>query len=134
MSTVAFPSFAYARSQTDNQGIQYYDFSCMGRPMLKKLPDFIKTGIENSNLWEKEQAQGLLATNCLSLSLPRTSQEDTILTIRMGYNAGFELSDLLNLGEPVSLEQGGELEEEGRLGPENELEQDNEDDEEEINE
>jgi hypothetical protein len=38
--------------------------------------------------------------NYLSLYLPKKINKDTLLVIRMGYSDGFNISDILGLGDP----------------------------------
>lgn len=67
--------------------------------MIDKLPQSFQTGMERSELWKEKQKKGALSvTNCLSLYLPEKINEDAVLVIRMGYNDGFSVSDILGLG------------------------------------
>lgn len=69
--------------------------------MIDKLPEPFRTGMQTSKLWRDEQERGgLSVTNCLSLYLPKKINEDTLLVIRMGYSDGFNISDILGLGDP----------------------------------
>lgn len=74
--------------------------------MVDKLPERFRMGIEKSKLWREEQETGGLSiTNCLSLYLPKRVNEDTFLVIRMGYSEGFNVSDMLGLGDPEASEE-----------------------------
>lgn len=69
--------------------------------MIDKLPEPFRTGMKMSKSWKDEQERGgLSVTNCLSLYLPKRINEDTLLVIRMGYADGFNISDILGLGDP----------------------------------
>jgi hypothetical protein len=69
--------------------------------MIDMLPEPFRTGMQMSKLWREEQERGgLSVTNCLSLYLPKKINEDTLLVIRMGYSDGFNISDMLGLGDP----------------------------------
>lgn len=79
----------------------YLSFSFMRRHMIDKLPEPFRTGMKMSKSWKDEQERGgLSVTNCLSLYLPKRINEDTLLVIRMGYADGFNISDILGLGDP----------------------------------
>jgi hypothetical protein len=71
--------------------------------MIDKLPEELRVGVKNSSLWREEQRRGgLSVTNCLSLYLPEKHNQDTFLVVRMGYDDGFNFSDILGLGDPSS--------------------------------
>lgn len=73
--------------------------------MIDKLPEPFKTGIQNSKQWKDEQEiGGLSVTNCLSLYIPAKVNKDTFLVVRMGYLDGFQVSDLLGIGDPEAPE------------------------------
>lgn len=73
--------------------------------MIHKLPEPFKTGIQNSRQWKDEQKiGGLSVTNCLSLYIPEKQNTDTFLVVRMGYLDGFQISDLLGIGDPETPE------------------------------
>jgi hypothetical protein len=75
--------------------------------MIDKLPEQIRIGVKNSRLWRAEQRRGgLSVTNCLSLYLPEKHDQDTFLVVRMGYDDGFNLSNILELGDPSGLGAG----------------------------
>lgn len=79
----------------------------MRRHMIDRLPEPFRTGMERSKLWRDEQETGgLSVTNCLSLHLPEKVNEDTFLVIRMGYRDGFNVSDMLGLGDLEDSENG----------------------------
>jgi len=68
--------------------------------MIERLPEPLQTGTKKSKLWLSEQERGGLAiTNCLSMYLPETPNEDVLLVMRLGYHDGFSISNLLGLGE-----------------------------------
>ncbi|KAF7590256.1 hypothetical protein BBP40_003094 [Aspergillus hancockii] len=80
---------------------QYCLFSFMRRNMVEYLPEPFRSGMEKSSLWKKEGERGGLAvTNCLSMYLPETAHEDAFFVARIGYNYGFEISNLFGLGDP----------------------------------
>ncbi|KAF9884364.1 hypothetical protein FE257_001820 [Aspergillus nanangensis] len=84
----------------------YLSFSFMRRHMVDKLPEQLRTGIETSKLWTEERERGgLSVTNCLSLYLPEKINEDALLVIRIGYSEGFNVSNVLGLGDPEGLDE-----------------------------
>jgi hypothetical protein len=69
--------------------------------MVDRLPEPFRTGMQTSKLWRDEQKRGgLEVTNCLSLYLPERVNEDSLLVVRMGYRDGFNISNILGLGDP----------------------------------
>lgn len=90
---------------------QYCLFAFMGRNMVDKLPEPFRSGMKASHLWgEEEKSGGLSVTNCLSMYLPETAYEDAFFVARMGYNYGFEISNLFRLGDSVTPVSGqGEI-------------------------
>ncbi|PGG95594.1 hypothetical protein AJ80_09933 [Polytolypa hystricis UAMH7299] len=79
----------------------FFSFSFMRRHMIEKLPEPFQIGIKSSMLWREElERGGLSVTNCLSLYLPEKINEDTLLVIRMGYYDGFNVANILGLGDP----------------------------------
>ena len=69
--------------------------------MTDNLPELFRTGMQTSNLWKMEQERGGLAiTNCLSIYLPETANEDALLLMRIGYNNGWDISNRFGLGDP----------------------------------
>lgn len=86
----------------------YFAFSQTPRHMVDNLPEPFRTGIETAKQWAEEKVTGGLSiTNCLTLHLPNKVNEDAYLVIRMGYSAGFHISDTLGLGDLDSLETSG---------------------------
>jgi hypothetical protein len=72
--------------------------------MADKLPEPFRTGLQLSKLWREEQEQGgLSVTNCMTLYLPETVNEDTFLLIRMGYKDGYKVSHLFGFGDPETV-------------------------------
>jgi len=68
--------------------------------MIENLPEPFRTGMKTSNLWRKEKERGGLAvTNCLSMYLPETENEDALFILRIGYQDGFNISNLFGLGD-----------------------------------
>ncbi|EMD66429.1 hypothetical protein COCSADRAFT_169362 [Bipolaris sorokiniana ND90Pr] len=81
---------------------EYYSFSFVKHERIEQLPDLFLIGMRTSSLWKKEmEAGGLAVTNCLSLHLPKTSNEDVFCVIRLSYNEGWNIFHLLDLGTPV---------------------------------
>jgi len=80
--------------------------------MIENLPEPLRTGMKMSNLWGKEKERGGLAvTNCLSMYLPKTNNEDAFFVVRLGYDDGFNVFNLFGFGDPdipVSAEGAGE--------------------------
>lgn len=77
----------------------------MRRHMIDKLPEQFRRGIETSKLWKDEHERGgLSVTNCLSLYLPEKVNEDALFVVRMGYSEGFNVSNILGLGDPEGLD------------------------------
>jgi len=68
--------------------------------MIENLPEPFRTGMKMSNLWRKEKERGGLAvTNCLSMYLPETVGEDALFILKIGYNDGWNISNLFSLGD-----------------------------------
>ncbi|PGH16002.1 hypothetical protein AJ80_05345 [Polytolypa hystricis UAMH7299] len=90
----------YQATELLGQG-PYCSFSFMRRRMSENLPEPFCTGMKESRLWRDEQANGGLAvTNCLSLHLPVTVNEDAFFLVRLSYYHGFKICNLLGLGDP----------------------------------
>jgi len=69
--------------------------------MIENLPEPFRTGMQTSNLWRKEKERGGLAvTNCLSVYLPKKKNEDALFIVRIGYQDGFNISNMFGLGDP----------------------------------
>jgi len=69
--------------------------------MIENLPEPFRTGMRTSNLWRKEKESGGLAvTNCLSVYMPKKDNEDALLVLRIGYEDGWNISNLFGLGDP----------------------------------
>jgi hypothetical protein len=68
--------------------------------MIENLPEPFRTGMKMSNLWRKEnESGGLAVTNCLSMYLPKTNNEDALFVVRIGYDDGFNISNLFGFGD-----------------------------------
>ncbi|KAK2796022.1 hypothetical protein FQN50_009642 [Emmonsiellopsis sp. PD_5] len=79
---------------------RYWSFSCMGRHMVKNLPEPFHTGMKMSSLWKEEKKRGGLAiTNCLSIQLPKTLNEDALCVVRIGYDDGFRICNMFGFGD-----------------------------------
>lgn len=77
--------------------------------MIESLPEPFRTGIKRSNLWQSEDDSGGLAvSNCLSIYLPETNDEDAIFVARLGYDDGFTIFDRLGFGESVVVPQAND--------------------------
>jgi hypothetical protein len=73
----------------------------MKRERVENLPEPFRTGMMKSNLWKnEEQRGGLPVTNCLSLYMPKTGDEDVLAVLRLGFERGWKTFDLLGLGDP----------------------------------
>ncbi len=73
----------------------------MRRHKIENVPEPFRTGMEMSNLWrEEEETGGLAITNCLTVYLPIKRNEDALFVGRVGYDDGFNICDLLGLGDP----------------------------------
>jgi hypothetical protein len=73
----------------------------MRRSKIEKLPEPFRSGMVRSSLWKEEEERGGLAvTNCLSMYLPETAHEDAFFVARIGYDDGFEISNIFGLGDP----------------------------------
>jgi len=87
----------------------YCSFSFTRRHMIENVPEPFRTGMKTSNLWRKEKERGGLAvTNCLSIYLPETLNEDALLVIRIGCFQGFNICALFGLGEPDTPDSEGD--------------------------
>ena len=64
------------------------------------MPEPFYSGIAMSKLWKKEMNRGgLEVTNCLTLYLPENVYEDAFLSLRIGYDSGFDIAKLFKFGE-----------------------------------
>ncbi|OJD23307.1 hypothetical protein ACJ73_05343 [Blastomyces percursus] len=80
---------------------RYWSFSCMGRHMVEHFPEPFCTGMKMSSLWKEEKKRGGLAiTNCLSIQLPKTLNEDAFCVVRIGYDDGFRICNMFGFGDP----------------------------------
>ena len=69
--------------------------------MIENLSEPFRTGMKTSNLWRKEKERGGLAvTNCLSVYMPEKTYEDALFVVRIGYDDGWNISNLFGLGDP----------------------------------
>jgi hypothetical protein len=83
--------------------------------MIENLPEPFRTGMKTSNLWCKERETGGLAiTNCLSTYLPERINEDALFVVRIGYQQGYNIFNLLGLGDPDTPEPEEAAAEEAR--------------------
>ena len=81
---------------------RYWSFSFMSRHMIENLPEPLRSGVTTSHLWQKEgESGGLAVSNCLSLYLPETNNEDALFVARVGYDNAFTISNLLGFGDAV---------------------------------
>jgi hypothetical protein len=72
----------------------------MSRQAAELIPEPFRTGLKTSKGWTQENDRGGLAvTNGLIMFLPEASNEDSFCLMRMGYESGFNISDLLGLGD-----------------------------------
>jgi hypothetical protein len=82
---------------------EYYTFSFVKHERIEQLPDLFLNGMKTCRLWKKEiEAGGLAVTNCLSLHVPKTSNEDVFCVIRLSYNEGWNFFEVLDLGTPIN--------------------------------
>ena len=81
--------------------------------MIENLPEPFRTGMKMSNLWRQEtESGGLAVSNCLTLYLPETNNEDSIFMVKLGYDYGFNLFNLLGFGDARILAPDEETREE----------------------
>ena len=70
--------------------------------MIENLPEPLRSGVTTSHLWQKEgESGGLVVSNCLSMYLPETNNEDALFVARVGYDDAFTISNLLGFGDTV---------------------------------
>ena len=69
--------------------------------MIENLPEPFRTGMKMSNLWRKEnESGGLAVSNCLSMYLPETVNDDALFVVKLGYLDGLSICNSLELGDP----------------------------------
>ncbi|EEH39487.1 hypothetical protein PAAG_08756 [Paracoccidioides lutzii Pb01] len=86
---------------------QYCSFSFVRRDMIENLPEPFRTALKASKSWKEEQERGGLAvTNCLSMYMPETLNEDALFAVRISYKDGWNICNLFGLGDP---ESGGDV-------------------------
>jgi hypothetical protein len=75
--------------------------------MTENLPEPFRTGVRTSKLWSDESEEmkrgGLAITNGLCVYLPEIPNNDSFVIITVGYDEGFNVSNLFGLGDPKTV-------------------------------
>ncbi|PCG88163.1 Hypothetical protein PENO1_111770 [Penicillium occitanis (nom. inval.)] len=70
--------------------------------VISKLPQQIRTAIENSALWKWERDQDLQVTGCLATLFPKSNQQDVSFTIWCGNEDGYDIIEAFGLQLDIS--------------------------------
>lgn len=78
----------------------YFSFSLVKHDRIESLPELFLNGLRMSWSWKQAMNEGGLAiTNCLSLHIPKLTNNDAIFQIKLDYDSGWKLLQLLGLGD-----------------------------------
>jgi hypothetical protein len=76
----------------------YFPF-CFAKPeRIQNLPEFFLNGMKMSRSWQ--ESRGNFATaKCITLYMPRATNHDAVFNIKLDYNSGWKLLDMLGMGD-----------------------------------
>ncbi|EME39078.1 hypothetical protein DOTSEDRAFT_57345 [Dothistroma septosporum NZE10] len=87
----------------EGTGRAYHPFSCMPRDSSKAIPEPLRAGMCQSKLWEQEERNQSAITQCLSIYIPESATQDSLLVVRLGYAQSWNMLEQYGFGAALAL-------------------------------